>query len=68
MLCGFGLSPEPVGVPFGSDASKLANVAIPSIILGPGNIDQAHTSQEYVELLQLEQAFEVYRQIMVEFE
>jgi acetylornithine deacetylase/succinyl-diaminopimelate desuccinylase family protein len=68
VLCGFGLSPEPVGVPFGSDASKLANVAIPSIILGPGNIDQAHTSQEYVELLQLEQAFEVYRQIMVEFE
>jgi acetylornithine deacetylase len=68
VLCSFGLSPDPIGVPFGSDASKLSNVAIPSVILGPGSIDQAHTCREYVELLQLEQAFEVYREIMLQFE
>ena len=31
---------RPVGVPFGSDASKLARIGIPSIVLGPGSIDQ----------------------------
>jgi acetylornithine deacetylase ArgE len=63
-----GLNPEPCGVPFGSDASKLAQVNIPSIVLGPGSIDAAHSADEYVELDQLEQVFEVYRKIMVEFE
>jgi acetylornithine deacetylase ArgE len=63
-----GLDPAPCGVPFGSDASKLAQVNIPSIILGPGSIDQAHSPGEYIELEQLEKAFEVYRKIMMEFE
>ena len=31
-----------VGVPYGTDASKLARAGIPSVVLGPGNIDQAH--------------------------
>jgi len=59
-----GLDASPIGVPFGSDASKLAGVGIPSIILGPGSIDRAHTAEEFVELEQVEQAFVVYRQIM----
>jgi acetylornithine deacetylase/succinyl-diaminopimelate desuccinylase family protein len=58
----------PCGVPFGSDASKLAQVNIPSIILGPGSIDHAHAADEHVELEQVEKAFEVYRKIMLEFE
>ncbi len=68
ILQDLGLNPEPCGVPFGSDASKLARIDIPTIILGPGNIDEAHTADEFVELDQLEQAFEVYRKIMMEFE
>jgi len=63
-----GLNPEPCGVPFGSDASKLAQVNIDAIVLGPGSIDAAHSADEYVELDQLEQVFEVYRKIMIEFE
>jgi acetylornithine deacetylase/succinyl-diaminopimelate desuccinylase family protein len=63
-----GLDPEPCGVPFGSDASKLAEVNINTIILGPGNIDDAHAPGEYVNLDQLEEAFEIYRRIMMEFE
>ncbi len=63
-----GLEAAPCGVPFGSDASKLAQVNIPSIILGPGSIDHAHTTDEHVELEQVEKAFEVYRKIMIEFE
>jgi succinyl-diaminopimelate desuccinylase len=63
-----GLVPEPVGVPFGSDASKFSRAGIPSIVLGPGSIDQAHTVDEYIELEQVEQAFVVYRELMKSFE
>lgn len=56
------------GVDFGSDASKFASAEIPSVIFGPGSIDQAHTADEYVELDQVETAFLVYRDLMRRFE
>jgi acetylornithine deacetylase len=63
-----GLNGSPVGVPFGSDASKFVRAGIPSIILGPGSIEQAHTADEYVELEEVEKAFVVYRNLMKSFE
>ena len=67
-LCDAGLDPQPVGVPFGSDASKLSMAGIPSIVMGPGNIAQAHTEDEFVDLIQVEKAFEVYRRLMTHFQ
>ncbi len=55
------------GVPYGSDASKLARAGIPSIILGPGSIDLAHGAEEYVELDQVALAAEIYTRIILEF-
>ncbi len=55
-----------VGVPFGSDASKFAAIGIPSIILGPGSIDQAHAAEEYIECSQVIQAEEIYREFIIE--
>ena len=55
------------GVPYGTDASKLSRAGIPSIVLGPGSIAQAHTADEWVEVRQVEQAAEVYQQIMETF-
>lgn len=43
-----GLRFEPVGVPFGSDASKIARLGIDCVVFGAGSIDQAHTSDESV--------------------
>jgi acetylornithine deacetylase/succinyl-diaminopimelate desuccinylase family protein len=63
-----GLDPRPYGVPFGSDASKLSKAGIPSIILGPGSIEQAHTVDEFVEIEQVEKAFASYRGLMKVFE
>ncbi|HZQ09585.1 MAG TPA: M20/M25/M40 family metallo-hydrolase, partial [Anaerolineae bacterium] len=55
-------------VPYGSDASKLAELAhIPSIVFGPGNIAQAHTGDEWVEIAQVVQAAEIYAQTAIEF-
>jgi acetylornithine deacetylase len=56
-----------VGVPYGSDASKLAQAGTPSVILGPGNIDQAHAADEWVELDQVTLAAEVYTRTILEF-
>lgn len=63
-----GLMPEPSGVPYGSDASKLSRAGIPSIVFGPGSIDQAHAAVEYVECSQVERAVEFYRQFILRFE
>lgn len=46
-------------VPYGTDASTLALAGVPSVVFGPGDIDQAHTCDEWIDLTQLEQASEV---------
>lgn len=43
-------------VSFGTDASTLAHVGIPSLVFGPGAIEQAHTKDEWVEIGQLDKA------------
>jgi acetylornithine deacetylase/succinyl-diaminopimelate desuccinylase-like protein len=50
---------ERIGVPFGTDASTIANAGIPAVVFGPGDIAQAHTKEEWVELRQVEQAAEI---------
>jgi succinyl-diaminopimelate desuccinylase len=63
-----GLPDSLVGVPFGSDASKLSRNGIPSIIFGPGSIDRAHAAVEYVECDQVVQAQEFYRKFLTRFD
>ena len=55
------------GVPFGSDASKFSRLGIPTILFGPGSIDQAHAAVEYVECAEVEAALEFYTQIARRF-
>ncbi len=63
-----GLNGEPGGVPFGSDASKLARQGVPSLVFGPGSIDRAHAAVEYVEVDDVLQAFEFFRRFLKRFE
>lgn len=67
VLSDMGLNAEPCGVPFGCDASKLSRAGIPSIVFGPGSIDRAHTADEYIELDQVERAFEFQRRFLLSF-
>ncbi|WP_238178215.1 M20 family metallopeptidase [Paenibacillus contaminans] len=55
------------GVPYGTDASKLTRVGIPSVVFGPGSIDQAHTKDEWVELKQVALAAEIIAGTMLAF-
>jgi acetylornithine deacetylase len=46
-------------VPYGTDASVLAEAGIPSVVFGPGDIRKAHTCDEWVPLDEVEQASEI---------
>ncbi|GAA5504966.1 M20 family metallopeptidase [Novipirellula caenicola] len=67
ILRDMGLDATLIGVPFCSDASKFGAIGIPSMILGPGSIDQAHAAIEYIECSQVVQAAEIYRRFLTEF-
>jgi len=67
VLSGMGENDQPIGVPFGSDASKLGRAGIPTIIFGPGSIDQAHAAVEYIDLQQVTRASEFYRRCVLKF-
>ena len=56
---------EPEVVPFGCDGSKIAARDIPTIVLGPGHIDQAHTKDEYLDVKELEQGAAAYEALAV---
>ena len=58
--CALRQQAEATTVAFGCDGSKLAAAGIPTIILGPGNIDQAHTKDEYISLNDLEAGTATY--------
>jgi acetylornithine deacetylase len=55
-----GRTPTLGGVPFGTDAGPLGLAGIPCVVLGPGDIAQAHTKDEWVELDQVRLAAEIY--------
>ncbi|MBL4884200.1 MAG: M20 family metallopeptidase [Planctomycetaceae bacterium] len=56
---------QAVGVPYCTHASGVGTAGVPSVVLGPGNIEQAHTKDEYIEIDQLEKAAEIYYQFCV---
>ncbi|MBI4573472.1 MAG: M20 family metallopeptidase [candidate division NC10 bacterium] len=53
------------GVAFCTDAAELSRAGIPCVVLGPGDIAQAHTSAECVEVQQVMKAAAIYREMML---
>lgn len=51
-------------VAYGTEAGLFQEAGIPSIVCGPGDIEQAHKADEYVELEQLAQCERFLRQII----
>lgn len=59
-----GRRPEVGGVPFGTDAGPLGESGrLPCFVFGPGDIAQAHTKDEWIELDQVGAAAEAYYRI-----
>ena len=62
------LDDSAVGVAYGTDASKLwALGRVPSVVLGPGSIAQAHTGDEHVPIAQLVTASALYHRSVRQF-
>jgi acetylornithine deacetylase len=55
-----GERPGCTAVPYGTDGGPLAASGIPSLVIGPGDIAQAHTRDEWIAIDQLERAVDVY--------
>ncbi|MEE8451302.1 MAG: M20 family metallopeptidase [Thermoguttaceae bacterium] len=49
-----------MGVPYGTNAAIYAATGVPSVVFGPGSIDQAHTADEWIDVESLRQAAEIY--------
>jgi acetylornithine deacetylase len=58
-----GRTPEVSGVPYGTDAGPLNAAGLPCLVFGPGDIAQAHTKDEWIELDQVRLAAEAYYQM-----
>ncbi|MBI1901582.1 MAG: M20 family metallopeptidase [Planctomycetia bacterium] len=55
---------EKVGVPYGTDAATITNSGVPSVVFGPGSIDQAHTADEWLPLAELEKASQIIERFL----
>ena len=63
-----GVDPALIGVPYGTDASKLqTRRGIPAVVLGPGSIAHAHGADEFVPIDELRRAAEIYAGIAMRF-
>ena len=59
-----GRRDELAGVRYATNAGELSAAGIPSIVLGPGDIAQGHTKDEWLDVTELEAAVPIYRDIM----
>jgi len=55
-----GHRPTVGGVPYGTDAGPLGESGLPCFVFGPGDITQAHTKDEWIELDQVQMAAQAY--------
>jgi acetylornithine deacetylase len=51
-----GVTSRAVGVPYATDAWAISDTGIPTVVFGPGSIEQAHTSDEWISVNQLQKA------------
>jgi len=56
VLAGCGAKRPPITVPFGSEAGIFERGRIPSVVCGPGSIDQAHRPDEWIACAALQEA------------
>lgn len=59
-----GEAGELEGANYGTDGSKLARAGIETVVCGPGDIAQAHTENEFVEIKQVELAARIYGRLI----
>jgi succinyl-diaminopimelate desuccinylase len=61
-----GLNPEPIGYQQVSDGRFFAERGIPTVLLGPGTAELAHTPDEHVPIAAVIEAVKIYALIAIE--
>lgn len=56
-----------ISVGFGTEGPFLQQLGMDTIIMGPGNIDQAHQPDEYVSMDMLEPAIDIIQKLIVKY-
>ena len=59
-----GLAPDCQHVAFGTDAGVFGRAGIPGVVLGPGSIDVAHTSREFVPIAEVEIMVRIFERLL----
>jgi acetylornithine deacetylase len=57
---------QTVAVPFASEAGQFALHGVPTVLCGPGSIEQAHQPDEWVEVSQIEECIAFMRRLIGE--
>jgi acetylornithine deacetylase len=47
-----------------TDASRFNEAGIPTVVFGPGDIAQAHTADEWIDLHDVETASTIFRELI----
>jgi acetylornithine deacetylase/succinyl-diaminopimelate desuccinylase-like protein len=55
---------RPAGAPWFSDSAVFAEAGIPSVALGPGSVEQAHTRDEWIAVRELERGADFFRRFL----
>ena len=63
-LSEFGSASAIEGAHYCTDGSKLASAGIETVVCGPGDIAQAHTCDEFIEIEQVEKAVRLYSRLV----
>jgi len=63
-LSEFGNPSAIEGAHYGTDGSKLARAGIETVVCGPGDIAQAHTCDEFIEIEQVKKAVRLYGRLI----
>jgi len=55
-----GSAPQVLAAPYGTDGGPLSAAGLPALVIGPGDIAQAHTKDEWIDIEQLELGVDAY--------
>jgi acetylornithine deacetylase/succinyl-diaminopimelate desuccinylase-like protein len=59
-LASRALGTSTTSAPFGTDAGPFSTAGLPGVVLGPGQIQQAHTADEWIDLAQVDAMTEIF--------
>jgi len=64
LVCEAGGIGRRIGVPFGTNGAVISAAGVPTVVFGPGSIEQAHTAEEWIALDQLPLACDAIFRLM----